>query len=940
MAISTQDRLGIPMSIFKGVNPKVEGNSTLGDVLNEISSSDASKVSIALELRRLKNNTPTEYKKRKEHLSGFCVGEYSTRSKAGCNKYYPLLVFDIDGYDDNTSAIFDLNKLKKLDVVFSAFLSPSGKGLRVLVWSNATKENHVKVYHQAGRLISSHLNIPICKNAQEKEGIKEHIDIGRSSYANLWFYAAVQGDTEFFLNENSKTYSYEPSVIVENESSPSINKSCSYRVEFTSTEKIENVLQQIESSSKDVTSGVENWFKIGCAIASEFGISGSGYFHRTSRFHPDYNFQKCETEYKRCLQKCSKSKITFSSLFYICKEHNIEVDYEQLKEGCRKADSKKEASVLTSSAPSTKEIPFEIFQTPEFPSIDTSPEDGSLLSIEHNSYFWTNTGRKGGATTVKISNFIISPLYHLKSTNGAKRIFSIENEFEEKAVICLPQKTISNNNELSAAIESQGNFIPNWDKKQFNEIKSIIYSKECSATEITSLGYQPGFDIYAFSNGFFDGKTFIKVNEYGIAQVKDKFLYIPATSVINKDSKDAFRSELLFTCNIGTIHFKEWSKLFCKVYEHNQNGIIGICFLLAALFRDIVFQATGFFPILFLVGRPQTGKTSFRSSCQYLFGEPQSALSLGGASSPKGFYRKLTQFKNGLIAFEEFKNRIKDSLIEMMKNVYDGIGYERAQMTNDNKTHATGVYSAVIAGGQQLPVKENALFSRVHLLNFSTTKKKNVDKYEELKSAERNGLGIVILEILNHRKLVRDNFKSVFNTIRLELRESPELSKKSERSIGNIAVLLTVIRILEEQLDLPFKYDEVALLVKEQLLAQSEILERTNEVNRFWQFFELGVDSGEINETSYKFNKQKKVLYVKVNGLYSKYYKHYKDQDIDVLDKESLKRYLIEEPAYIAPKGKRKDHSVYFDGNKARGYAFNIEELNFESEKLSISGSI
>lgn len=695
----------------------------------------------------------------------------------------------------------------------------------------------------------------------------------------------------------------------------------------------------------DITTGVENWFKVGCSIASEFGVSGSEYFHRFSKYHPDYTQKKCEAEYKRCLSKFSKSKITFSSLIYLCKNFSIEVDYEKLKEKHGIKPKQTFTPLSTASGKSqSNESPLSIIQTPELPIKPPQPDKDSPLSIENNCYYWTTTSNKGGKTKAQISNFIISPLYHLKSSDFAKRIFYIKNESGESSIVCFNQKSISSANEFVALIESEGNFVLNWNKKQFNEIKLTIYSKECRASEITTLGYQTDCNIYAFSNGVFDGQKFIKVNDYGIVQVRDQSFYIPASSLINNDSKEKFRSELLFNCNFGSIGFEKWCTLFCKVYEHNQNGIVGVTFLLASFFRDIIFQVTGFFPILFLVGRPQTGKTSFRNSCQYLFGEPQSALSLGGPSSSKGFYRKLTQFRNGLIAFDEFKNRIKDSLIEMMKNVYDGvydgIGYERAQMTNDNKTHSTGVYSAVIAGGQQLPVKENALFSRVHLLNFTSTIKNNVDKYEELREAEKDGLGYVILEVLKHRNLVADNFKDVFNSIRLELREIPELSRKSERSIGNIAVLLAVVKILDGQLDLSFKYDEVFQILKSQLKEQSKIMEQTNEVNRFWKFLELSIDNGEITNSMYKVDKIKKMLYVKINAIYSKYYKHYKDQDIDVLDEESLKSYLISEPAYIAPNDGRKDHSVYFNRVKGRGYAFNFEELNFESEKLSIIGSI
>lgn len=210
MAISTHDRLGISLTLFKGVNPKVQGKSSLKEVLNRISTSNESDLDRTEKIRGLKNNNPTVYKKQKEKLPGFCVGNYTTRSQNGCKEYFPLLIFDIDGYQDSTTALMDLNKLKHLPEVLFSFLSPSGRGLRIGVWSNATKENHTNVYNQVGRLISKHLKIPICRNSQEKLSVKEHLDIGRSSYANLWFYTPVRADVEFFLNKDSKTYIYSP----------------------------------------------------------------------------------------------------------------------------------------------------------------------------------------------------------------------------------------------------------------------------------------------------------------------------------------------------------------------------------------------------------------------------------------------------------------------------------------------------------------------------------------------------------------------------------------------------------------------------------------------------------------------------------------------------------------------------------------------------------
>jgi hypothetical protein len=102
---------------------------------------------------------------------------------AGLEEYNGLMCLDIDHIEDPESL---KAKCKKLNYVYSAFVTPSGKGLKVLIKTNATSENYrdieLKVatafQHDTGAIRDNH-----CK------------DIARIQF--------VSYDPDLYINENS-----------------------------------------------------------------------------------------------------------------------------------------------------------------------------------------------------------------------------------------------------------------------------------------------------------------------------------------------------------------------------------------------------------------------------------------------------------------------------------------------------------------------------------------------------------------------------------------------------------------------------------------------------------------------------------------------------------------------------------------------------------------
>lgn len=66
--------------------------------------------------------------------------------------------------------------------------------------------------------------------------------------------------------------------------------------------RVESVICQIEERQIDITRVYDNWYRIGAALANEFGEPGRHYFHAISRFHPEYDTTKTDKKYDDCLR--------------------------------------------------------------------------------------------------------------------------------------------------------------------------------------------------------------------------------------------------------------------------------------------------------------------------------------------------------------------------------------------------------------------------------------------------------------------------------------------------------------------------------------------------------------------------------------------------------------------------------------------------------------
>ena len=89
-------------------------------------------------------------------------------------------------------------------------------------------------------------------------------------------------------------------------------------------EDIEIIIQRIEATHTDITAGYSNWLDLGFALSEELGEAGRDYFHRISRFNPDYNHAETDKQFNNCL-KSGGSGVTIKTFFQKAKEAGISI---------------------------------------------------------------------------------------------------------------------------------------------------------------------------------------------------------------------------------------------------------------------------------------------------------------------------------------------------------------------------------------------------------------------------------------------------------------------------------------------------------------------------------------------------------------------------------------------------------------------------------------
>ena len=101
----------------------------------------------------------------KQKLPAICFsGKFTKRNDKSLSQHSGLICLDFDGYDSQRDLLQEKERLSKNKYVYSVFISPSGKGLKVLVRIPSIPENHKSYFNSLEKHFSSDYFDKTCKN--------------------------------------------------------------------------------------------------------------------------------------------------------------------------------------------------------------------------------------------------------------------------------------------------------------------------------------------------------------------------------------------------------------------------------------------------------------------------------------------------------------------------------------------------------------------------------------------------------------------------------------------------------------------------------------------------------------------------------------------------------------------------------------------------------
>lgn len=495
---------------------------------------------------------------------------------------------------------------------------------------------------------------------------------------------------------------------------------------------------------------------------------------------------------------------------------------------------------------------------------------------------------------IAVSNFTMRVLFLIQAKNP-KRVLEIKNVYGKSKILSIETNVLVSFSEFNKAIESQGNFLFYGKEQHLMKIKSKLYKDEKPSVEIATLGWHTKGSFYSFANGLWKEAKLHPIDEYGVVHYADMHYYIPYMNNLSgehahQEDNEDYKNFCKFRYFDHKVSFKDWAKLFVEVF--GDNGKIGLIYTISAIFRDIIFEKIRRFPHLFLFGQPGTGKSTMGTSLMNLFGIPQEAISLEGESSGKSYMRKIGQFRNALVFLEEYKNTIDIKKIGSLKNIYDGLGYETAVKSDDNRTKGYPVRSALMIAGQEMPTIDPALFTRCIMLEY-TSKTWQVEKFNELSLLERKGLTAVTCEIIDKgRRLVEANFEKTFDKIFKKLQADYQGKLINDRLLRNNSILLAIMELISKDLTVPFTLDDLTRISKELIETQAALMNSSDDVQRFWDTVQYLYEMGSIQEGK-EYQLDGDTLYIRFSKIYPLYLEAFRRQyNKTGLAKETLINYI------------------------------------------------
>ncbi|WP_313138433.1 DNA primase [Myroides sp.] len=589
---------------------------------------------------------------------------------------------------------------------------------------------------------------------------------------------------------------------------------------------------------------------------------------------------------------------------------------------------------------------------------------------EYKKYGFVTVGNcyhfQGKGGFFKGTNFRIEPLYHLYGKMNNKRLCALHLEDGGQKIIEFESEDFIQRTRFQKKLIDEGNntFKEHVGMNHFTLLANQILSDFSVSYEITTLGWQKNKKFFAYANCIYLNGNLKSISPYGTIELEEEEIkeqnedihstnkyssyYLPAFAMQNKDVDsdfDEYENDRCLVYKQSPISIQTWVTQMLEVYGKDK-GSLAVAFNFASVFRDIYLDMYGFFPLMFLAGEKDSGKSKFADSCANFFTYKEGSFDLHNGS-PVGFYRRLARIYNVPTVLEEFNDGLDEKIFQSIKGAFDGRGREIGKPSGDNRTVVTKVNRSLIITSQYLSSRDdNSITSRSIVMNFlkQTFTPERINSYNQLKAWELKGLTSLIVELIEHRDYIEENLISRFKAYQDKFKKDLAATEYQERVFNNYVALIAPLSLLQEKMYIPINLNELYEQFKENIIETSDLIVESEGLADFWKVLEYLQENNRMSdkvhyniksEHTIELAKRKdtqstweskvpvKVLYLNLKAVHQLYDKEVSSRSSpDVISEATIRNYIKSKKYFIGVK------DSYRYGNKStNAFVFNYDMM-------------
>lgn len=144
------------------------------------------------------------------------------------------------------------------------------------------------------------------------------------------------------------------------------------------------------------------------------------------------------------------------------------------------------------------------------------------LFVRNNCYYALGDNEED---PTRISNFILTPLFHIYDENNGIRLFRLTNSYRQSGIIELKESELCSLTNFQQKVGSLGNYVWLGKIDKLNRVKEFLYARTDTAERIRKLGWNDSEQFFAFGNGIYQHQVFHEVDEMGIIRGDNRKAY-------------------------------------------------------------------------------------------------------------------------------------------------------------------------------------------------------------------------------------------------------------------------------------------------------------------------------------------------------------------------------------------------------------------------------